>query len=93
MNKGDERTGSYGLGFADLEEEVEVARLPVEGEIPGWLSGDVIRDGPAKWKVGEGKLRHWFDGLAMLQKFGFRGGEVSYANKFLESPQYQHAKE
>jgi carotenoid cleavage dioxygenase-like enzyme len=35
-------------------------------------------------------MRHWFDGLAMLHRFGFREGEVSYANKYLRSPQYQH---
>lgn len=85
--------GFYGLGFTDLDEEVEVRALPVQGRIPSWLSGDLIRNGPAKWRIGEAELRHWFDGLAMLQKFGFREGEVSYANKFIESPQYLHAKE
>jgi carotenoid cleavage dioxygenase-like enzyme len=37
-------------------------------------------------------MRHWFDGLAMLHRFGFHEGEVSYANKYLRSPQYQHVR-
>ena len=30
-------------------------------------------------------MRHWFDGFAMLHRFGFADGKVSYANRFLES--------
>ena len=29
-------------------------------------------------------MRHWFDGFAMLHRFGIADGEVSYANRFLE---------
>ena len=29
-------------------------------------------------------MNHWFDGLAMLHRFSFAGGSVSYANRFLE---------
>lgn len=89
----DQRNGSGDFVFGDVEEEIEVARLPVEGKIPGWLSGDLIRNGPARWKVGKREFRHWFDGLAMLQRFGFEDGGVSYANKFLESAQYLHVRE
>jgi carotenoid cleavage dioxygenase-like enzyme len=38
-------------------------------------------------------LRHWFDGLAMLHRFGFHKGRVSYANRYLRSPQYRHVEE
>ena len=31
-------------------------------------------------------MRHWFDGLAMLHRFGFAAGKVSYANRFLRDP-------
>jgi beta,beta-carotene 9',10'-dioxygenase len=87
------RTNDYRAGFAALEEEVEVERLPIEGDIPTWLSGTLIRNGPGTWEAGRQKLRHWFDGLAMLHRFGFGGGEVCYANKFIESPQYRHVRE
>ena len=38
-------------------------------------------------------MRHWFDGLAMLHRFGFADGHVSYANRFLESKAYRAAAE
>lgn len=85
--------GDHRLGFYPQEEEVEIDRLPVEGEIPRWLSGTLVRNGPATWQAGGQELRHWFDGLAMLHKFDFRDGEVAYANRFLRSPQYRHVQE
>lgn len=81
------------LGFRCLDTETEVDSLPVEGEIPGWLSGSLIRNGPAKWEFSRQRLIHEFEGLAMLYRFGFHDGEVSYANRFLESPQYRHVEE
>ncbi len=80
------------LGFSPLEGEFEIDALPVEGEIPPWLRGTLFRNGPGTWEAGKSRMRHWFDGLAMLHRFGFRGGEVSYANKYLRSPQYQHVR-
>lgn len=79
----------YGLGFASLEVEAEVESLPVEGKLPEWLGGTLLRNGPAKFEAGERPLRHWFDGLAMLHRFSFDGGRVSYANRFLRSEAYR----
>ena len=81
------------LGFETLEEETRIDALPVEGEMPGWLHGSLLRTGPAKFEVGEQQMNHWFDGLAMLHRFGFADGHVSYANRFLESKAYRAAAE
>ena len=82
------------IGFEDLSEETTVGDLPVEGRLPGWLSGVLVRNGPGRWDLEGGKdLRHWFDGLAMLHRFSFGDGRVSYANRFLESPQYRSVRE
>ena len=81
------------LGFETLEEETRIDALPVEGEMPGWLHGSLLRTGPAKFEVGEQRMNHWFDGLAMLHRFGFADGHVSYANRFLESKAYRAAAE
>jgi beta,beta-carotene 9',10'-dioxygenase len=85
------RPGYLG-GLTTLEAEVDLASLPVEGTIPEWLAGTLLRNGPAKFEVGERPLRHWFDGLAMLHKFSFAGGQVSYANRFLRSSAYREAE-
>ncbi len=80
-------------GFDSLEDETHLDGLPVRGELPPWLKGSLIRTGPAKWEVGDRRLNHWFDGLAMLHRFSFADGEVSYANRFLETQAYQAARD
>jgi beta,beta-carotene 9',10'-dioxygenase len=82
----------YLAGFSTQESEVDLDSLPVEGAIPEWLTGTLIRNGPARFEVGERPLRHWFDGLAMLHKFSFGGGRVSYANRFLRTDAYRAAE-
>ena len=81
------------LGFSTLEHEVVVDALPLSGALPAWLSGSLLRTGPAKFEIGEQRMRHWFDGLAMLHRFTIDGGRVSYGNRFLESRSYKAARE
>jgi beta,beta-carotene 9',10'-dioxygenase len=76
--------GTYTKGFESLEDEVVLDALPVDGELPAWLSGSLLRTGPAKFEAGEQPFRHWFDGLAMLHRFTFGDGHVSYGNRFLQ---------
>lgn len=73
------------IGFETLADEVRVDSLPVEGELPPWLEGALIRTGPAQFETERGSMRHWFDGLAMLHRFGFGGGRVTYANRYLDT--------
>jgi beta,beta-carotene 9',10'-dioxygenase len=82
----------YLAGFATLDSEIELDSLPVEGEIPAWLSGTLLRNGPAKFEAGERALRHWFDGQAMLHRFSFDAGRVSYANRFLRTDAYREVE-
>ena len=55
--------------------------------------GSLLRTGPARFEAGERSYRHWFDGLAMLHRFSFADGAVSYANRFPDSPAYRAARE
>jgi carotenoid cleavage dioxygenase-like enzyme len=88
------------LGFTTLEREVTVDELALSGALPGWLRGSLLRTGPAKFEAGgaaaEGggqRMRHWFDGLAMLHRFTIEDGRVSYGNRFLESRAYRAVRE
>ena len=83
----------FRLGFTSQHEETTADRLPVTGEVPGWLTGALVRVTPALLDVGERRLDHWFDGLAMLNRFGFADGKVSYGSRFIESRAYGDAKE
>jgi beta,beta-carotene 9',10'-dioxygenase len=80
-------------GFESLDRETHVDRLPVEGRLPDWLQGSLVRTAPAKWEVGSQTMSHWFDGFAMLHRFGIADGEVSYANRFLQTRAYRAAQE
>ena len=75
----------YRIGFESLDREIQASDLPVEGTLPGWLSGTLIRNGPAQFEVGEQDYNHWFDGHAMLHAFRVEEGTVGYRNRFLET--------
>ena len=81
------------LGFSTLERELSSDQLELSGTLPAWLAGSLLRTGPAKFEVGEQRMRHWFDGLAMLHRFTIADGQVSYGNRFLESRSYRAACE
>lgn len=81
-------TTPYIAGFTTQPEERQIAALPVQGTIPAWLTGTLIRNGPAQFESGTEGYRHWFDGSAMLHAFTFEGGQVAYRNRFLRTPQY-----
>jgi beta,beta-carotene 9',10'-dioxygenase len=83
----------YEKGLESLDREVVLDSLPVTGTLPEWLAGSLLRTGPAKFEAGERSLRHWFDGLAMLHRFSFGDGVVSYACRFLDTPAYRAAAE
>jgi carotenoid cleavage dioxygenase-like enzyme len=73
------------LGFADQTEEVRVDALAVTGEVPAWLHGGLVRVTPAQMDFAHRSVSHWFDGMAMLNRFGFDGETVSYASAFLDT--------
>jgi carotenoid cleavage dioxygenase-like enzyme len=84
---------SYIAGLRSLEAETRVDELPLSGSLPSWLQGSLLRTGPALWEVGRRTMNHWFDGFAMLHRFGIADGRVSYANRFLQSKAYRAAEE
>jgi carotenoid cleavage dioxygenase-like enzyme len=84
---------AYAAGFRSLTEETpSPVSLAVQGKMPHWLEGALLRTGPAKFEVGARTYNHWFDGLAMLHRFAFARGAVTYANRFLESDAYRAAQ-
>lgn len=71
-----------------IHDEVTQQTLPVQGDIPYWLHGTFVRNGPVSLEVDDKKMAHWFDGLAMLHAFTFHNGKVTYTNKFLRTDAY-----
>lgn len=86
-------TATYAThGFGESP-EVALDDVPVQGELPRWLTGSLLRNGPGTFQVGSQRYRHWFDGLAMLHRFTINEGRVSYANRFLETESYRVARD
>jgi carotenoid cleavage dioxygenase-like enzyme len=83
----------YRRGFESLRREIHEPDLPTEGELPDWLAGTLIRNGPAQFEVDEQDYSHWFDGHAMLHAFRLGNGAVEYRNRFLETNSRQEALE
>lgn len=81
----------FSIGFNDQERELDIAQLPVQGKVPEWLRGVLLRNGPGKFDLAHDNYRHWFDGLAMLQRFEFNQGNIAYRNRMLQSHSYEHA--
>ena len=79
-------------GFLEDLRETKIERLTVEGDLPDWLQGSLIRNGPGRVNADK-PMQHWFDGLAMLHKFTFSNGQVDYLSRFLDCKAYRSIEE
>ncbi|CRK88774.1 CLUMA_CG002542, isoform A [Clunio marinus] len=61
----------------------------VSGEIPSWINGSLLRNGPGSIKVGDMIFNHLFDASALLHRFNIVGGKVTYQCRFLKSETYK----
>jgi carotenoid cleavage dioxygenase-like enzyme len=88
----EDRESPSALGFASQPEELsEPVALAIEGELPAWLEGRLIRTGPGRFEVGPDAYRHWFDGLALLTSTVFAKGGATFASRYLRSKSYEKA--
>ncbi|XVH31614.1 carotenoid oxygenase family protein [Haloferacaceae archaeon DSL9] len=83
----------HAMGLESTTTEWTDVDLEVAGTIPGWLSGTLLRNGPALFEVGESSLNHWFDGLAMLRRYSIGDGAVTASTAFLRSEEYEHVRD
>ncbi|KIH53816.1 hypothetical protein ANCDUO_16042 [Ancylostoma duodenale] len=68
------------MGFERLFENFENVEKAEEceliGSVPSWLKGTMVRNGPGMFKIGDTEYRHWFDGMAYIQRYHFVDGKV-----------------
>nr|XP_040037204.1 beta,beta-carotene 9',10'-oxygenase [Gasterosteus aculeatus aculeatus] len=76
-----------------VEETPEPISAEVQGTIPSWISGKLLRNGPGKFEFGNTHYNHWFDGMAMLHQFKIHEGQVTYMSRFLDSDAYKNNRE
>src|SRR4051812_7959518 len=58
--------------------------VQVEGQLPSWLRGDLVRTAPAIFEQGSWSAQHWFDGLCLIYGFSFAEG-VQFKQQRLDS--------
>ncbi|MCH9631559.1 MAG: Apocarotenoid-15,15'-oxygenase [Chlamydiia bacterium] len=66
----------------------ENVALDVKGNLPSWLSGTLVRNGPVNITVNGETNKHLFDGLSMLLSFSFENEKITYSNQFLKTDAY-----
>lgn len=71
-----------------VEREETEKQLHVEGKLPTWLQGVLVRNSSIPIYQEGKQVSHEFDGLAMLHGFAFDEGKVFYTNRFLKSQQH-----
>jgi carotenoid cleavage dioxygenase-like enzyme len=81
------------LIFSDVTNDIGPAALQVEGTLPDWLRGSFVRNGSARYGFGPIQFRHWFDGMAFLQRFEFGEGRLEYTGRFIRTKSYEAAIE
>ncbi|XP_034539680.1 beta,beta-carotene 9',10'-oxygenase-like isoform X2 [Notolabrus celidotus] len=72
-----------------VEETPEPISTKVQGSIPSWINGNLLRNGPGKFEFGNTHFNHWFDGMAMLHQFKIVNGQVTYMSRFLQSDAFK----
>ncbi|KAL0880658.1 hypothetical protein ABMA27_001877 [Loxostege sticticalis] len=79
-----------GVWLRSCEEEVtEPLEGEITGEVPPWLQGSLLRNGPGSLKVGNMRFKHLFDSSALLHRFAIHEGTVTYQCRFLQSNTYK----
>ncbi len=80
----------YKLGFKDFIKPKET-NISIVGEIPIWLNGVYLKNGPGKFDLGQQTLKHWFDGLSLITKFHFINGKVTYESTMQDTKEARYA--
>ena len=63
--------------------------LETEGEIPKYLEGSFVRNGPGVYEFENSTYKHAFDPIAVLQKITFNKGGVKYGSQAVECDHYK----
>src|SRR5438105_2398988 len=64
----------------------------VEGRLPEWLAGTLMRTAPAIFELGAWRADHWFDGLGMMFSFTFAPHGCRFRQRLLDTRVYRAAQ-
>uniref|UniRef100_A0A914WRG6 Uncharacterized protein n=1 Tax=Plectus sambesii TaxID=2011161 RepID=A0A914WRG6_9BILA len=75
--------------YENFDENPEPVVCNVQGEIPSWLNGTLLRNAPAMFTIGDSTYEHLFDGLALMQRYYIEDGKLYYSTRYLRSDSYK----
>ncbi|KAL9185394.1 hypothetical protein ACHAXT_003171 [Thalassiosira profunda] len=80
---------NFGDWIADAPEEItQWRRCPVEGTIPSYVEGTLIRNGGGIWSAEDESFSHIFDGFAKIHAYRVHASSVEHQARFLEGKWY-----
>ena len=62
--------------FKTVAETPKEIESPVTGDVPSWLQGSLLRNGPGMFEVGPDQYHHLFDPMALIHKWRIEDGKV-----------------
>ncbi|XP_057799718.1 carotenoid cleavage dioxygenase 8 homolog B, chloroplastic [Salvia miltiorrhiza] len=77
------------IAWTSVRHERWQGELHVQGEIPLWLKGTYLRNGPGLWHIGDYNFRHLFDGYATIVRLHFEDGRLVMGHRQVESEAYK----
>jgi beta,beta-carotene 9',10'-dioxygenase len=87
------KSSFFDIGIKKPQHIYSLQNVPVIGNIPDWINGTYIRNGPGLFNAGGKTFNHWFDAMGVLHKFDLQNGKVHYQNRFIECESYRHVNE
>ncbi|XP_042034245.1 carotenoid cleavage dioxygenase 8 homolog B, chloroplastic-like [Salvia splendens] len=88
-NQEGENVNEKHVAWTSVKQERWQGELQVQGEIPQWLNGTYLRNGPGLWHIGDYNFRHLFDGYATLVRLNFDSGRLMMGHRQIESDAYK----
>jgi beta,beta-carotene 9',10'-dioxygenase len=71
--------------FRRSHEDRTAIPAAVDGAIPAWLRGELVRTCPAVFATDGWRAEHWFDGLGMIYAFRIGAAGIAFQSRLLES--------
>lgn len=78
--------------FRTTEEQLTPLEAKIEGEVPPWLNGHLVRLGPGVFDLKDGFVMcHYFDGYGVLVNFEISNGKITFQKRYVQSDAFKKA--
>ncbi|OQA35791.1 MAG: Apocarotenoid-15,15'-oxygenase [Candidatus Dependentiae bacterium ADurb.Bin331] len=92
LAQSESNTISACAGFSTQSAECDSVQLKIQGSLPTWLRGTIIRTGPGMFDLHNETFKYWFDGFALLHNISFNADGALFSSRLLKSDYYQRAQ-